>query len=239
MMGTHPIELRFDAQQVITMAQRLPVREIEALGECTDLREAGLRAARAGELVVGARLVGEARANIERVELGEEAATMFETYQLAAESYLDYRNARCGAAAQRMRGAIAHANKLRTRYGYVVELRRIHLAANLVRIEVQRGHHGAALEGGLGLLDYIAGAPDAWPWRELGINDPDRLSADARLFVVDQVLRPLNTAIAKEGLAAHSAASRLNAVLKRLRTSDRPDPLCAVIERWVAVTLQR
>jgi tetratricopeptide (TPR) repeat protein len=237
-MSNHSIENRFDAQQVIAMAQRLKVREIEALGEATELREAGLRAARADDLTLGHRLIHEARVNREFVALSDEAATMFETYQRAAESYIDYREGRYDAAIAAMQMAIADANRLRVHYGYIVELRRIHLAANIIRIAVRAGNHEEAMQAGFQLVRYILGNRNAWPWATLVLEDTDLLSNECRSFVLAQVLFPLSDALA--ALCTRPVSYLPNdETLECITHGHRDDTVGEAVAQWVEVAREQ
>lgn len=169
------------------MAERLDVREIEALGESAMLREAGLRAARLGELALARRQIDDARANIAALAFSDEAGTLFATYQEAAEAYLAYRSGAFDRARAQMTNALCSANRLSTLYGYRCELRRVHLAANLVKIAAEEGRHREAAASGQALLRYMAGERTAWPWPELSIDDPDDLCADAKDLLVRQL----------------------------------------------------
>lgn len=201
-MSQRSVEERFDAQQVMTMAQRLPVSEIEALGESTALRETGLIRARAGDLEVARHFIADARFNMRDVFLSEEATLLFETYQLPAESFLDYLEQRFEEAREAMHRAAAAANRLSRDYGYAVELRRIHLGANLVKISMRAQAHENAVRQGMGLLRYILGDANAWPWHDLRLDRPDRLTDEAKLFVIAQVVAPLEQSVRELGLSA-------------------------------------
>jgi hypothetical protein len=232
-MTERSIEERFDAQQVIAMAQRLTVREIEALGEATELREKGLRRARAGDFADGRRLIDSARLNTDRVALSDEAARMFETYQRPAESYVDFRQGRFADAAAAMLAAIADANQLRSEYGYIVELRRIHLGANMIRIAATSGDHDAAIRAGLGLARYVIGDREGWPWPALKLADVDPLSVDARLLVLGQVLRPLADAWARRPGSGAAFRTELQSLAK-LTSGNRGDVVADTVAQWVA-----
>ena len=177
-IGPGEIEARFDARQVLTMAMRLPVSQIEALAESTDLREAGLRAARNGAVADGRRLVASARENRCCVILETEADLLFETYQQAAEAFLAYRDGQFDRAYLQMRLAISHANRLRQDYAYPTELRRVHLGANLLRVSVAAGDWPRAVTQGLGLLGYLLGRRQDWPWPDLTLQDADLISVE-------------------------------------------------------------
>lgn len=182
------LEQAFDALQVMSMAQRLPVGEIEALGEATDLREGGLRLARSGQPDRGAGLIAEARELFESAGLSHEARACAETYQTAAEAYVDYRGARYLAAEQALLEALRTSKILRDEYGYSAEMRRVHLARNVVRVKAAAGEQLGALELAVMLVRHIAGEANAWPWPSLALAEPEALTVEQGWFVLDQVL---------------------------------------------------
>lgn len=192
------LEGSYDARYAVEVARRLPLEEITSLGRATDLREEGLAFARSGDRDRGAELVAESRRHFEGAGLSPEALLLAEWFQTPAEAYVQYR---CGdfadAEASLMR-AIEVCVTLRADFGYRVEVRRVHLARNIVRVRNYGGRPLDALELAHHLVDYIEGVPSAWPWPSTAIASPDVPSLDVRLLVMDQVLgdvaRVLSTA---------------------------------------------
>ncbi len=235
-MSGNSVQERFDAQQVVAMAMRLRVNEIEALGESTELREAGLKTIRAGDLEVGQQLIVEARENRERTQLSEEAQTLFETYQLAAESYVHYVVDNLEKAEAAMMMAIATANDLQRNYGYVIELRRVHLAANVIRINLKHVDPVAAITMGIKLIKYVLGDTTQWPWRELALERMDRLSLEEQILILPQLLAPLSTAFSK--LTVHQIDDINESIFALAKEVTEENPASKMIneciEKWLS-----
>jgi hypothetical protein len=182
------IDVTYDARLTIEMARRLSLTEITNLGHATELREQGLALARAGNLPGGSELIAASRHQFEHAELSPEALLLAEWFQMPAEAYVQYRCGDTVLAEESLMRAIEFCVRLRTDYGYRVELRRIHLTCNVVRVRDQGGRPLEALELGHHLIDYIQGVSEAWPWPSIAVVDPDALALDVRLAIMDQVL---------------------------------------------------
>lgn len=182
------LERVYDTLQVLAMAERLDVKEIGTLGMATDCRERGLKAARDGHLAEAIPLVAGAREIYESAKLSSEAADCAETFQTAAESYVEYRLGDYAAAALSMTRSLRICEALANAYGYPLEMRRIHLARNIARIQAFAGETNAALRISALLLQYISGNEKAWPLPYSGQARRHFLEDDAAQFVLDQVL---------------------------------------------------
>jgi hypothetical protein len=182
------IEGTYDVRYAVEMARRLPLEEITSLGHATDLREEGLTAARSGDLDLGADLVAEAKRHYESAGLSPEALLLAGWFQWPADAYIQYRRGdHLDAEASLLRG-IEACVALRNEFKYRVELRRIHLARNIVRVRNHGGRPLDALELAHHLMNYIEGAADSWPWMTTAITNTDSLELDIRLLLTDQVL---------------------------------------------------
>jgi hypothetical protein len=182
------LQSTYDARYAVEVARRLPLAEITALGDATDLREEGLALARAGQLDRGAELVAAARRAFTGAALSAEAVLLAEWFQEPAEAYLQFRRGDPAGAEDSLLRAVAACVRLRAGFGYRVELRRVHLARNIVRVRNFAGRPVDALELAHHLVDHIEGVPGAWPWPQHTVAEPDDLTLDVRLLLLDQVL---------------------------------------------------
>ena len=182
------LEQIYNTVHTITMSERLPLAEIMLLGEATDFREEGLQLARAGENADGARLIAESRLRFEQAGLSQEALLLAESFQEAAEAYVQYKANHHIEAKTLLLDAIRCCCVLHNDYDYPVEIRRIHLARNIVRVTMLAGEPVEALGLADRLIRYIEDDANAWPWPSLVVTEPDGLGLDARLFLMDQVL---------------------------------------------------
>ncbi len=230
-MSENSVQERFDAQQVVAMAMRLSVNEIEALGESTELREEGLKTIRAGDLQLGQQLIAEARENQQRVRLSAEAQTLFDTYQLAAESYVHYVVGNLEKAEAAMMMSISTANALQRSYGYIIELRRVHLAANIIRINLKHSDPSAAIAMGIKLIKYLGGDTAQWPWDELALDQADHLTSEEQILILSQLLSPLASALSK--LPAHKLSDIGKSLGALAREATDTSPASQMINEWI------
>ena len=143
---------------------------------------------RSGECELGAKLIDRSRRHFEAANLSTEAMVLAEWFQTPAEAYVQYRRGDTSGAEALLLQAVEACIPLRARYGYRVELRRIHLARNVVRVRDEAGRPLEALELAHQLVDYIEGVSEAWPWPQSVVVEPDVPDLDVRLVLTDQVL---------------------------------------------------
>jgi hypothetical protein len=182
------LEQVYDTLQVLAMADRLPVKEITTLGKATDPRERGLKAARNGQLEEGAGLIAESRRIYGSARLSREAADYAETFQTAAESYIEYRSGDYAAADASMMRSLQLCEDLANAFGDSFEMRRVHLARNVARIRAFAGDRNQGLRISAKLLQYIGSRESAWPLPYSGPPRRRLLPDDAAMFMLDQVL---------------------------------------------------
>lgn len=183
------LERRFNAAHVLEMSKRLPLDAIATLLKASHVREQGLALARAGELASATTTLDEARAIYVPASLSLEARAVADTFQLAADAYLQYRRDEHERAITSLRAALGLCSTLKDEYGYRVEVRRVHLARNIVRVQTASGNYGEALRLAYSLLHYLEGHGACWPFPELGLDTPpDELTAEELDMLADQLL---------------------------------------------------
>jgi hypothetical protein len=202
------LDQTLDAQHVLVMAERLSLADLETLGEATALREAGLQAARGGDLERGFALVAEAREQYRDAPLCNEARLSAETFQTAAEAYVHYRMGDQAEADVLLLRAIETGYALTAGYGYDFDLRLVHLGRNIARVRAEAGRAEDALDLAALLVRVIEGESDRWPWPTLA-RAPGRLSGEAAWMAMDQVVAEIALALRSPGAAAlHARAER-------------------------------
>lgn len=201
------LEQILDAQYVLLMAERLSLADLEMLGEATSLREAGLQAAREGDLELGLELVVEARDHCRNAPLSEEARLSFETFQTAAEAYVRYRSGDQAEAEALLFRSIETCHALAAGHAYDFDLRLVHLARNIARVRAEAGRAEDALKLALQLVRFIEGDGDCWPWSAL-VCAPGRLSGDAAWMAMDQVVMEIALVLRPPGGAALHARAQ-------------------------------
>jgi hypothetical protein len=170
----------------------LSLPEIAVVHRSAAVREKGLALVRSGDLQGGADLLRKARAFFTQATLCEEGVAFLESFQLAAEAYLQYKERQYDATRVALRGAIQACHVLRDEYGYCVEARRIHLARNIIRVETYANRQVEAMQLASRLVRYIDGRGEPWPIPDLRlVTAPDPLRAKARWILMDQILGEL------------------------------------------------
>jgi hypothetical protein len=194
---TERVSRRFGAAYLRQMSKSLTLMEVSAVLSAERVREAGLAEARAGDLVKASRLVAEARVTTVAANLSGEALWAAETFQLAAESYLNYRRRLYAEAAAELHGAIAVSIRLGSECGYRMDYRILHLARNLVHTESVLGSKRIAVGQALRLGAFISGRATAWPFAQHQVEHLPVLDCDERTLAHDDTIGEI--ALASEG----------------------------------------
>jgi hypothetical protein len=172
-----------------SLRKNLSLREISVVYRSAGVREKGLKAARTGDLVSAARLIGQARDLFQATMLCKEALAFLESFQLAAEAYLQYKERHYDQARASLLGAIRACHVLRDEFGYLIEARRVHLARNIVRVETLVNNPKEAMRLASCLERYLEGCPERWPFLEFPVATVlEPLSDEIRLLLMDQIL---------------------------------------------------
>lgn len=112
-----------------------------------------------------------------------------ESYQYSAEAYLQYRMGDYDLAEASLLQSIVLCQVLHDEFDYPVEVRRIHLVRNIVRVKTRAGDEEAALRMASLLVGYLEGDQAQWPLQESSMaKEPDSLLSEERWGLMDQVL---------------------------------------------------
>jgi tetratricopeptide (TPR) repeat protein len=209
------MERRQGALYVAELSRNLSDEEMDRLAEATSLREQALEKAREGELERARLLLTEAHDFIGTHLSSPEARTSACSYYAAAAAFVEFSEGNLQTAFELLSEALLLCRQLHSDYGHSVEVRRVHLSRNIVRIVWRMGRHVEAWQLCLGLLNYVWGQEARWPLdEETAIAVPDReiLRIDERVFLTDQLLSEAISTAADAG--RHVAA--LNPALKVL-----------------------
>jgi hypothetical protein len=180
---------KYHAEHILKIARTASLPEVTVLVRASEIREKGLAFIKAGDNANGAKWLREARRMFSGAELSREARLSAESFQYPAEAYLQYSRGDYGEAAASLLQAIVLCHALRDDYQHEVEVRRIHLARNIVRVKTKAGGRKDALMMSSLLVGYIEGHAALWPLPELRMTStPDPLLAEERWALMDQVL---------------------------------------------------
>lgn len=179
---------KFNALHLLRLAKNLALGEIGVLMTATERREAGLSLARAGIPSKAWEFMRVARSLCAEADLSIEAQLVASSFQLAAEAFVWFKTGSHREAETALCAALEAAVRLHDEFGYDIEVRRIHLLRNLVRVFTESGRSEDALVLALKLLSYIE-CPAAWPSPYGAVrHPPDALSVDEQDAMLDQVL---------------------------------------------------
>ena len=104
--------------------------------------------------------------------------------------------------------AIKLCHVLRDEYEHQVEVRRIHLARNVIRVKTLAGNREEALRMASLLVEYVEGDQAQWPLRELPMTSaPDPLLAEERWALMDQVLGEIALIATRRRATSHQLLS--------------------------------
>jgi hypothetical protein len=180
---------KYTTQHILKLARSASLPEITVLLHASEIREKGLAFVKAGDTATGSEWLREARHMFSEAALSREARISADSFQYPAEAYLQYRRGEYGQAEASLLQAIVLCHALRDDYQHQVEVRRIHLARNVVRVKTRAGNREEALRMASLLVRYVEGHEAQWPLRELRMtSEPDPLLAEERWALMDQVL---------------------------------------------------
>jgi len=180
------IEKRYNSAHLLKLAQGVSLNDIAVTLRSAAMREKGLERLRAGDMGLGARLLVAARDLYKREELCREAFQSAVSFQFAAEAYLHYKRMSYQRAEALLLHSIAACEILHDEFGHDIEVRRVHLAANIVRVRRSAGSHSASFELATALVAYLYEAAARWPLsHHVSVN---RLDSREIRGLADQIL---------------------------------------------------
>jgi hypothetical protein len=186
---TSNLDENYSAQHLLKMAASRTLPEVSVFIRAARAREHGLALVRAGEYARGARLVRDARTIFEAAKVSEEVLLSAESFQTAAEAYVLHKCGEYQRAQELLTNAIKACHALRDDFGYSVEVRRVHLARNIVRVNTIAGNREKAMRSASRLVEYVLGDLKSWPFPDLCLTtQPDSLLAEEQCLLMDQIL---------------------------------------------------
>lgn len=147
---------------------RLTPPDHVALARLAEARERALAMARAGRHDDARASMKLAAFLLSITQFSRDGRTYATTLHHAAESYLSFRRGNHSDARARMVAAIQTTDQLAVWWGdsEFIARRRVHLAHNLMRVDVARGATRDAMQLGTRLLECLAGVGLEGPFRE-------------------------------------------------------------------------
>ena len=195
----------FDLLLDAALSTRLPLSEQLLIRFVSTVRARGLAAARNDHLIEAQQALDEGRRVLKTDSLSSEGKLIGKTFHHAVEAYLEYKRGNVSRARTHVRNALAIDCRLITKYGYnILDLHRVQLGHNLMRVDVHCGNLVAAAQMCASLIAYLEGRADQWPLPEFRIEtDPSQLPPDLLSAMTVQILGELALVLAgntgKEG----------------------------------------
>jgi hypothetical protein len=183
------LDKKYNARDLVKTARNATLPEITILLRASGIREEGLTLVRAGDITSGERLLRAARHIVSEAGLSKEALASSESYQYPAEAYLQYKKGEYDRAEALLFQSIVLCDVLHDEFDHQVEVRRIHLARNIVRVKTRAGDCEEALRMASLLVGYVEGDQAQWPLLQRPTErPPDPLLPEERWILMDQVL---------------------------------------------------
>ena len=195
----------FDLLLDAALSTRLPLSEQLLIRFVSTVRARGLSAARNNHLIEAQQALDEGRRVLKTNSLSTEGKLIGKTFHHAVEAYLEYKRGNMSLARTHVRNALEIDGRLITQYGYnILDLHRVQLGHNLMRVDIHCGNLVAAAEMCASLIGYLEGRADQWPLPEFQIEtDPSQLPPDLVSAMTAQILGELALCLAvnkrKEG----------------------------------------
>jgi len=185
--------LGFDLLLDSEISSRLPIEEQLRARFAAGIRSRGLLAARSGRLIEAQQALKETKRIRQSNGLSAEAKLMIETFDEAVGAYVEYRQSDYSQARSRVYRAMAIDGELITNYGYdILDLHRVQLGHNLMRIDAHCGNMVEAAEMCASLLAYLEGDVEHWPLAEFLIQtNPSRLPPELLKAMFIQIVGEL------------------------------------------------
>ncbi len=155
----------------LSMADRIPpeLQRLSLLGNVA--RDAALAAARAGKGAAAEDAVRRARAVVAGHD--PEVTRFADTLTEAVAAYVDYKQRRFPEARAGLERSLDATNRMMMDYRCEkMQLRRVHLVANIVRMGARNGDPAGALDIASRLLSYLEGDDASWPLSGFEVASP-------------------------------------------------------------------
>lgn len=122
----------------------------------------------------------------------ESGQLIIKDFMKSAEAFVHYRTGNTEDAWQTMRASLSYATIILNRYDYpLMDARRVHLGRNLFRLEAHYGDVRRAAPMAAGLIRYLEGEWDAWPFPEAEATSDHREVHPYRENLFAQIARDL------------------------------------------------
>lgn len=179
----------FSRQYLLNMSKNLLLPEISILLSAEKIREQGLKAAREDDIDNSIILISNSRSMCIQDSLSNEAIISAETFQSAAEAFIQYKKGNYHNAYELLRKSLECSQILNDQYGYNMELRKLHLTRNIIRVYsfIDCYEQSTYLAGCM--IKYIEGNREYWPSSLLGTwSKHNEITLQEKWWSMDEIL---------------------------------------------------
>jgi hypothetical protein len=153
---------------------------------------------RSGDVANGEKLLDDARKICLDAKLSNEALSAAETFQTAAEAYIQYKKKAYHKAITSLINSLEFCRVLNNEYGYSMEMRRVHLARNIVRVESSSNNLGEAMKLASSMVRYLEGDDEFWPFCKTQLwTKGNSLTSQEKWCCIDEILMEISLLLNK------------------------------------------
>lgn len=212
------LDQKYNSSYILKLAKNLSLPEISLLFSLSKQREYGLSLLRDNKFEIGSEELVKAKKIPDEIKLSSEAILVIDTFQSAAEAFLYYKVKKMDEAINLLYQAIESLKQLHNIYGYECEIRRIHLARNIIRSLSLAGKTKESFLMAFNLLKYISGDISAWPIHVSDWQNVETITLEERLILSDQVLSEISILMSNKLLFDDDIARHLENLLDFLQS---------------------
>jgi hypothetical protein len=194
------LDEQYSALFMQKLTESLPSLEVKFISSLSNKREEGLSLLRKGAISEGSEILSKLRFSIQKTNTSKETFLVLDTFQSAAEAYLHYRTSEFSSAIKMTLQSIESLRILRTEFNHDLEIRKIHLTVNMIRIMVSNQNSEEALVHSCNLLKYIWLNHKICPFESNSWGNRENISIEEKLILSDQIINEIGILIRKKSV---------------------------------------
>lgn len=209
-------DVQYESAYLLKIAEDFCLSDFNVFLTVSALRQEGVQLLRRGELMEGEKKIASARELYANKSpcLCREASISVESFQLAAEAYLFYKNGNSARAVISIADAIRLCNVLASEFDYKVEARIVHLARNVVRV-LRLENTVESVRTATKLVRYLYGDVASWPLPDVEMPPTvGVLEMEESYFLIDQIL--VEIVLAFESISSELLPTLVNEMIALL-----------------------
>lgn len=237
--STLNLDNKYNSIHILKMARNLTLPEIAVLIELSRKREEGLALLRKNIIDEGTENLLAAGKVKQDIILSREASLVLETFQTAAEAFLYYKINNLEKAINSLYQSIETLQALHNFFGYEAEIRRIHLAKNIIRAQSFAGKVKAAIHLSCDLLKYISGDSNGWPLYMKEWKNIEQISIEEKLVISDQILNEIAILVSNHSIFSNHISICLVDLINNIEHNKDMSKVVLWLKAYHALTINR